>query len=315
MPILTLTFPPGSVAQVSGGGTKTVLSVNTVDVVINIDDVDGNGTISNAEWDAYVGGGGGNDDGDSTHLFESAGGGSGTLYSTSGETYVVGQDVSTIVSALNNSFEADVSSVVCFTGGTLIESRRGSIPVEKLRVGDCILTRDNAFQEIKWIGTHEINNRQLTMNDKLRPIHIKRGALGRNLPERDMYVSRQHRMLVSSPIAKRMFNTSEVLIPAIKLVGLPGITVSDDCTDITYFHLMFKRHEVIFAEGAPTESLFVGPEALDAVQAAGRKQILDIFPCIADPQFIPKSASFIPKAPQQKRLIERHTKNKKPLIA
>jgi hypothetical protein len=313
--MLTLTFPPGSVAQVSGGGTKTVLSVNTVDVVINIDDVDGNGTISNAEWDAYVGGGGGNDDGDSTHLFESAGGGSGTLYSTTGETYVVGQDVSTIVNALNNSFEADVSSVVCFTEGTLIETNRGNIPIEKLRVGDRVLTRDNEFQEIQWIGTHEVSQRQLAANEKLRPICIKRGALGRNLPARDMHVSRQHRMLVSSPIAMRMFNTSEVLIPAIKLTTLPGIEVCEGCPDVTYFHLLCKRHEVIFAEGAPAESLFAGPEALNAVQPSGRKQILDLFPGISDPHFKPQAADFIPEGRQQKRLIERHAKNKKPLLA
>ena len=85
-------------------------------------------------------------------------------------------------------------------------------------------------------------------------------------------------MLVKSKIAERMFGVSEVLIPAIKLVGMPGIYIDQDTDCVDYFHLLFDQHEIIFAEGAPTESLFTGPEALRSISPEARYEILQIFP-------------------------------------
>ena len=93
---------------------------------------------------------------------------------------------------------------------------------------------------------------------KLWPVRICVGALGNGLPERDLLVSRQHRMLVSSRIALRMFGQADVLIPAIRLTALPGIAIDTNVTEVEYFHILLANHEVVFAEGAATESLYTG---------------------------------------------------------
>jgi hypothetical protein len=140
------------------------------------------------------------------------------------------------------------------------------------------------------------------------------GALGNGLPIRDLLVSRQHRMLIQSKIAERMFGTAEVLISAIKLTKLPGIFVEEGLQEVEYYHLLFDQHEVIYAQGAPTESLFTGPEALKAISPEARKEILMIFPEIAEENYEPSPARFIPEGKLQKALIARHLKNNKPCM-
>ena len=48
-----------------------------------------------------------------------------------------------------------------------------------------------------------------------------------------------------------MFGTRESLIAAVKLTDLPGISIDTQCAAVTYIHLLFDQHEVIYANGAP----------------------------------------------------------------
>lgn len=202
----------------------------------------------------------------------------------------------------------------CFVAGTQIETPCGMKPVETLRDGDTVIGFSGQELTLSKVFRRQFMLRDLTANPKLRPICITAGALGNNLPRRDLHVSRQHRMLLSSKIAERMFGQSEVLIPAIKQIDMPGIYIDEDVESVTYFHLLFDQHEVIYAEGAPTESLFTGPIALEAISPDAKAEILTIFPEVADLDYVPEPARFIPPAKQIKRLIARHSKNNQPLV-
>ncbi|PXW72578.1 Hint domain-containing protein [Loktanella sp. PT4BL] len=204
--------------------------------------------------------------------------------------------------------------VPCFCEGTLISTDRGPQPVETLSEGDRILRADQTFGVLRRVFTTTVSRDELRCNPRLYPVRIVAGALGKDLPERDLLVSRQHRMLMSSNISERMFGVRDVLIPAIKLTALPGIYVEEDVSHVTYVHLLFDQHEVIFAEGAPTESLFTGPEALSAISPEAKQEILTLFPEIADIDYRPEPARFIPSGRQQKQAIARHLKNQKPVL-
>ncbi len=208
------------------------------------------------------------------------------------------------------------SSIVCFGAGTLIQCEDGyDIAIEQLKVGDRVTTCDGSLDIVRWIGSRKITSYGLLTNPKLRPVRIKAGSLGSNLPTDDLIVSSQHRVLVKSVIAERVFGTTEVLIPAIKLIGLEGIEIADDLQEVEYFHILFDQHQIIRSNGAPTESLFTGPEALKAISPEARTEITTLFPEIEQPAFSPHPAAFIPqKAKRIRHFVERHRENNKPLV-
>ena len=218
----------------------------------------------------------------------------------------------------NNGFNLganrQVSTPLCLSKGTLIECPDGDRLIEDLAIGDLVATRDHGAKPIRWIGCRMLGQSELQANRKLLPVRILAGALGEGLPLHDLVVSRQHRVLVQSRIAARMFGEAEVLIPAIRLTALPGIFVDDSVESVQYFHILFEDHEVIFAHGSPTESLFSGPEALKAVSTEAREEILSIFPELADQHYSARSARLIPSRQKQKQLVARHLKNGKNLV-
>lgn len=202
--------------------------------------------------------------------------------------------------------------VACFTRGTKIHVVDSHAPIEFLQAGDLVYTQDGRRVPIRWIGTRKCSAEDLEANPKLYPVRITAGSLGRGLPKRDMLVSRQHRMLVSSRVAGRMFGTEDVLIPAIKLTALPGIHIDRSVTEVEYFHILLDHHEVITAEGAPTESLLTGPEALKTINPDHLEELLTLFPELRETLLNGVSAKPIPTGPRQKRLMARHLKNGKP---
>lgn len=208
-----------------------------------------------------------------------------------------------------------IENIVCFARGTFIETRSGNIPVEMLKAGDEVMTMDEGYRPIRWIGSRAVGPAHLAANPKLKPVRIRAGALGKGQPERDLIVSRQHRVLVSSVIVERMFGVRDVLIPAIRLVGMDGIEIVEDVQGIEYWHILFDRHQVVRSNGALTESLFTGPEALKAVSAEARSEIAALFPDITAPEYHAVSARPIPDTGRMmKQLLARHRKNNKPLV-
>lgn len=209
----------------------------------------------------------------------------------------------------------DFVDVVCFSSGTLIETSQGIVPVEDLKAADQVLTYDCGYKPIRWIGSCNLSCAQLQANPKLKPILIRADALGMGYPKQDLIVSPQHRVLVSSRIAMRMFGTKDVLIPAQKLLPLAGIDILHDTTDgVEYWHILFDDHQIIWSNGTPTESLYTGPEAFKAISLEGCEEIQTLFPEMCEPDFKPVSARYIPeKGRQMKKLVQRHRANSMPL--
>lgn len=211
----------------------------------------------------------------------------------------------------------EIEDMICFSSGTLIKTLHGSVRIEDLQVADQVLTYDQGYKLIRWIGSCSISHAQIQAHPKLKPILIHAGALGVGYPQQDLIVSPQHRILVSSAIAMRMFGRKEILIPANKLLPLNGVEVLHDTPDgVDYWHILFDDHEIVWANGSPTESLFTGPEALKAIPSAGRIEIQTLFPEICEPDFKPISSRYIPeKGRLMKKLVQRHHANNMPLYS
>ena len=168
----------------------------------------------------------------------------------------------------------------CFLQGTRIETAQGLRLIEDLQVGDGVVTRDAGVQNIRWIGRKVLKPAFLNTHPHLRPICIGKDALGAGLPERDLWVSPQHRCVVSGARAEMLFGEPDVFVPAKALTDLPGCYVSGR-EDVVYFHILFDSHQLVFSEGMPTESFFPGSEAERVGDGATNDEIHQIFPELA----------------------------------
>ena len=173
--------------------------------------------------------------------------------------------------------------IPCFTPGTLIATPRGEKLVEELQLGDRVITRDNGLQEIRWIGHRALGAKDLQNAPHLKPVLIRAGALGHGLPERDMLVSPQHRLLLNSERAALYFEEREVLAAAKHLTGMEGVD-QVEASGTTYIHFMFDQHEVVLSNGAWTESFQPGEQVLDGMGAEQRDEIFDLFPELREAQ-------------------------------
>ncbi len=207
-----------------------------------------------------------------------------------------------------------VNGPPCFVHGTRIETARGAVAIEDLAVGDLVMTRDNGLQPIRWIGRRVLSAQVLDAQPKLRPIRLRAGSLGQGVPSVDLLVSPQHRVLVRSAIAQRMFDAPEVLVAAKQLCQIDGIDVAEDVAGVEYVHMLFDRHEVVISNGAETESLFTGPEALKALGPASAEEIFAIFPELRDRDHAPSSARLMASGRLARKLAVRHANRSKPLV-
>ncbi len=221
------------------------------------------------------------------------------------------------ISGDNSPSIAYSSLYVCFTPGTMIATPAGEKRVELLGRGDLVRTVEGKFVPVRWSGARNLGRRELEQNPSARPIRIEAGALGGGLPERTMFVSQQHRIMLRSKIALRMFGSQEVLIAAKRLVGMPGINLVTDAQAVTYVHVLVRDHQVLLANGAPAESLFIGPNSRDMLPRDSWKEIKALLP---DAPLKGGKATMTPArpfvdGPRANHLVERHMNNlTRPLV-
>lgn len=143
----------------------------------------------------------------------------------------------------------------CFLKGTRISTANGERRIEELAVGDLLSTVFGGMRAIQWIGrfSRTRSNPSKPWAKSARPVRIARSALAPNVPHSDLYVTQGHAVLVDG-----------LLITAGNLVN--GTTISLDAADahdaLEFFHIKLATHDVIFAEGAPCETLLKVDETM-----------------------------------------------------
>lgn len=191
----------------------------------------------------------------------------------------------------------------CLAVGTRVLTPTGDRAVETLKAGDAVVTMDRGVQPLRWVGL-----RRCAVSDpKTRPIRINAGALGDGAPVRSLIVSPGHRVMLSSGIARSMFGTKEVLIPAWRLLELPGIEIAHDVAEVQYVHLVFDRHELIFAQHAPVESVPATACITGDMSPEQVAELMDVFPEMFElAASAPSTARPVPEGLRQERLVQRH---------
>jgi hypothetical protein len=138
----------------------------------------------------------------------------------------------------------------CFGRGTHILTAHGEVPVENLANGALVMTTNGALP-VKWVGRQTIRrNASASWHPSVVPIRVSRFAIDDQTPQRDLYLSQGHCLLIDG-----------VLIPVKHLVNGRSIAFDDDAKTsetIEYFCVELDTHEAIFAEGTAAESFRYG---------------------------------------------------------
>jgi hypothetical protein len=136
----------------------------------------------------------------------------------------------------------------CFLKGTTIQTADGDRKVEDLAVGDLLPTFFGGIRPIRWIGRYSFKKSEPAkawVRDVL-PVRVARSALGPDIPHADLYVTPAHALLIDG-----------VLVPACLLINDTSITLFDpgELEELAFLHIKLELHDVIYAEGAPCETL------------------------------------------------------------
>lgn len=165
---------------------------------------------------------------------------------------------------------SEIENIICFASGTRIITPRGARAIETLRPGDKVMTRDHGLQPVRWIESRAVPGR-----GRFAPVRFRAGSMPGL--ETDLVVSPQHRMVFEGYRAEMLYGENEVFVAALHLVDARNV-LREPRDAVTYHHLMFDAHEVIYAEGAATESFHPGRLGVDSVAAPAREELFALFP-------------------------------------
>lgn len=181
----------------------------------------------------------------------------GTAYIPYDDTIDDLSDFPTVSGSTSTYQPALTTAANCFLTGTLVATPSGQVAIETLQTGDMVLTADGRGVSVRWLAKQTINNIPYVLSPKLEPVRIAAGALGENLPETDLIVSADHGMILDGLVvnASAMVNGD-----SIRFVPLSEMPAS-----FTWWHIETEAHDVLLANGAPSESFidYTGREAFD----------------------------------------------------
>ncbi len=160
--------------------------------------------------------------------------------------------------------------VACFVAGARIATAQGPIAVEALRPGDQVLTLDHGSQPLRWVA-----HRQVASLGPFAAVSIPAGTFGDHGALR---VSPQHRFLMHGWQAELYCGEAEVLVKAAHLVRAGLLRQDHSGCPVTYYHLLFDRHEIVNAEGLWSESYLPSPETLASHDIETQAELYALFP-------------------------------------
>ncbi len=137
----------------------------------------------------------------------------------------------------------ELVAATCYLAGTHIATPAGETSVEALAIGDVVLTASGQQRPVKWIGKRSYAPRFAATAAQLQPVLFRAGSLAENVPHRDLTVSPEHAMFLDG-----------VLVPAYLLLNGSTVVRAPVTGAIEYFHVELDTHDVLLAEGAPSES-------------------------------------------------------------
>lgn len=179
---------------------------------------------------------------------------------------------------------ADPYVLPCFVEGTMILTDKGERPIEEIEAGDTVLTHFGRPERVQWVGkrTIPLGSAVLPNRNRLLPLRFPKDCFGPGVPHTDLFVSRQHRILLEGAHVEMNTGFDKAFAPAHHFAGELAHVVRN-ARSVSYYHILCDRHVVLRANGVPAESMLLGPELQDGLRdSATWNELVEIFPELED---------------------------------
>ena len=128
--------------------------------------------------------------------------------------------------------------------GSIVLTLKGETPVEAIRVGDRVITRDSGTAVVRSVA-------QRTVVTQL--IEVAAGSLGQNRPENDTVLPGGQSILIRDWRAEAMFGSKQALVPAAQLVD--GEFIRDlGLREAVVYEIGFDDGHIVYADGLELDS-------------------------------------------------------------
>jgi hypothetical protein len=154
--------------------------------------------------------------------------------------------------------DAAIQAAPCFAAGTRIATTRGEVAVEDLKIGDLALSvLTEVAEPILWIGQRHVDCARHQQPRQVWPVRVAADAFGPGRPHTELFLSPDHAVYVDN-----------VLIPVKHLIN--GSTIAQVPVDrVTYHHIELPQHDIVLAQGLPTESFLDMQDRSDYAHGPG----------------------------------------------
>lgn len=179
--------------------------------------------------------------------------------------------------------EGDAEATIAFAGGIVeganVRTPCGPRRIELVRPGDLIVTRDTGLQPVRMVWSRELSCAQLTANPSLAPIRLKPRALGPMMPQKDLCLAPDHRVLVPGYRLAGPEQTASCLMEARDLAGVSDAAYVDRSAEVVRcFTLIFDTHQIFCVNGLPVESFLPSAGAVASLSEEFRDALVRRFP-------------------------------------
>jgi hypothetical protein len=175
------------------------------------------------------------------------------------------------------------SPALGLAGTANVRTPCGARHVANLRPGDLIVTRDRGLRPVRLVWTRTVTEAETAADPALAPVCLRARAIGPMMPQRDLVLAGDHRLLIPGYRLAGGPGTAPALIPAREIAGTSDAAFVDRGRgDMTFYNLVFDTHEVFAANGLPVESFHITEASVEAVPATERARILQVFPSVAE---------------------------------
>lgn len=134
--------------------------------------------------------------------------------------------------------------------GTPVETTGGPVPVERLRLGDMVVTATAGPQPVRWVG-----KRRVPALGGMRPVRLRAPFFGLS---RDILVAPAHKLRLGLAEVDDLVDDDEVLLPAGRLVDGRQALGESRRRLITYHQVLLDVHDCLLHDGLWAESMFAG---------------------------------------------------------